>query len=733
MGRFAWTPSHRSQPSDGKHAIPEWFSKSSGEPSRQALTELVKEHHATSPPCATRTRTRTNTLSSSASRGHKSTSSRSSSSRQSRPASEQESNNKSVPVTDASDKTSQTLLSKGSKMMRRQTSKFNALSAQLNDVVTNSDHYVRPHGIQRVRSAGHLLNLHSKRDGNKPLISGPFDFQHLAHTDQAQYKDLCRSNDTDIADSFSALQADQKAQQDAQGNSVDDTSTTSAADRSVSVSRPHSPAFSIVPTIPSESPKPSPPPKDHLALPPVDVDVRISRSFDNFSRPNRTSPRLESDHVQQQFATAVQQATDVPAMPVSPVRLIATEAPYTSVPPSPQHAPSLAPSPMLDKPLPQPPTIVHAVSTSDLSTLFLKSTPLPEVPQQQASRASQASTKDPQTAISRPQSAGSEKRQSIRYMQSFPSDRLSYQRSTTNDMPGFTSPESRRTSTRGPTQPAQGDNKSSASTRVLETEDWEEAIDYSWDHMLDDDEDDVVEMYDSRMMTRSDILPQKSFGTGRVSASPSQLGALPAQGIRQHKSELSLRGLGIDPAARYSSMYGPEFGVASLKHESLRVPYMQRKSGSPMSKSSSQESIILSIASSIMSTHRSSNSSTSLSDINHLCSIEDESTVYTRRSLAKPSNAGSASSSDTVTTSNNSPQSVQDSPEEDTIVELPTMNHQRGASTPMFPAVPSRRSSMTPTGKAAVRQRSHTVTHRSTNSRASYSLFPTARPTLPPA
>ena len=724
MGRFAWTQSHHKQPSDGKHVLPDWFSKTAGEPSRQALESLVKEHKTSSPPGTIRTRSRATTLVSNTSHGHNSSSSRSSSIRLSRPTSQ----HSSVEGTHASPgKTSnptKALLSKGSRIMRRQTSKFNAMASHSSDQGSIHESNARPNGMHRVKSAGQLLNLHSRRETMRPQISGPFDFQHVTHTNQTQFRTLKEAPETDLEQSFNAMQADQQPQHAIQGIPVADLRTKPHIVASEEDTPPPSPTLSMISIVPSTappSPKPVPPPKDqpkdHLRMPSLGGDIRMSRSMENFSWPNRGSPLMGIDP--DAVVDDVQEvAGDTAPMLIAPPPEMATEsAPADSSALAPQS--QLAPSPMLDKPLPQAPTVVHAVSTSDLSTLFLKSTPLPEPPQHQKQLS-------PDSSIKSPKPVTTPHRNSIRHMQSVPANLNSFRTAQSSNetllTTDFMSTSEVLTS---PTRATRPDHRISVGLRKIAIDDWEDAIDYSWDHAFDesfqDDDNDVLEMHSSLAMSRSDILPQQSFQPVPSSARTSRSGLSFSQPIRHHKSEFSLRGLGINPADNF--MFGSDFMTLDGQRESLRVPHSHRISGSPMSKSSSQESIILSIASSIMSTHRSSNSSTSFGDLNHFSYYEDE--VSHLRTTA----SGSVSSTETVKTDIRSPPPTIEDVDEDTIVDLP-LNHQRGASTSRIPYVPNRRSSMTPAGQAAVRQRSntHTLSGRPRNtSRASYSLFPAAR------
>lgn len=712
MGRFAWTQGHSKQPSDKSSAVPDWFSKTSGEPSRQALSELMKEH-SNSPPGSTRTRSRTNTVSSVPSREANSAD-QSSTGPTTRPASQQSIMEETQVSPPRHDRLSKAFLSKSTKMMRRQTSKLNMLGSHGDDG--------RSSGISRVRSAGHLLSLHSKRTEVRPQISGPYDFQHVSHTNKGQYETLNQTNKTDLADSFTAMQADQQPGQDIKGIPVSDLPSSTPAIGQAPAPPPQSPTFSIVPSLPNTPPKPAPPPKDHLRLPSLGGDVRFSRSMDNFSWPTR-SPQLEFDSFQSDMSSDLageEHVTILPSAPASPGMPVGESGDVAgSVPTSPglpNHTHMTAE--MLDKPLPQPPTIVHAVSTSDDSTLMMKVAPLPQVPNSQAdSPKSQhlSSTPTSPKALS-----------DVRPLQPLRPHRLSRRRSqSSSDFPLASNFMSAAGVLTSPPRNVRQSKRISIGIKKIDIDDWEDAIDYSWDHAFDGEDEMGLEF------TKSDILPQtSSFGAQRASSALQLSSLAPTAGpMRPYKSDLDLQGLGIESVRPQSEISAvPEYEEYSEKHESLKVPFARREPGSPISKSSSQESIILSIASSIMSTHRSSNSSTSLGDMSQLESIEDEGALPLEECKTLARATGSVSSSETVTTDKKSPAPV----DEDKLEELPAIAHQRGASASRVPFVPNRTSSVASAGKSATRQRSSTLNSgRRVNPRASYSLFPVAGPAAP--
>lgn len=141
MGRFAWSQGHSKHAADKSHTFAhEWFSKDHAEPSRQALTDLIKEHPSfetssgTASPKA-QTRSRTNTVTSSFSAYARSVSD-ASNDMTSRPVSQQSFQvdaGMPMAVQERHESTAKSLLAKGTRILKRQGSKLNLLSSQMED------------------------------------------------------------------------------------------------------------------------------------------------------------------------------------------------------------------------------------------------------------------------------------------------------------------------------------------------------------------------------------------------------------------------------------------------------------------------------------------------------------------------------------------------------------------------------------------------------------------------
>ena len=166
MGRFPWTPGHHKQPSDKYVPSPDWFTKSTAEPSRQALNDLVKEHlsdefDSTIVRSKSQTRSRSGTLSSVRSHRTKNSSDRSVELR-SRPQSRQSIIEEGPPSPTHHDAGSRNIFSKGSRLMRRKTSKLTLLPSQIEEQSSELGHH--DPDPSRLDFAAQFRSLSTKRE-----------------------------------------------------------------------------------------------------------------------------------------------------------------------------------------------------------------------------------------------------------------------------------------------------------------------------------------------------------------------------------------------------------------------------------------------------------------------------------------------------------------------------------------------------------------------------------------
>ena len=141
MGRFPWPHSHARQTSDKSDksvgSPQDWFSPSANEPSRQALNTLIKEHNhgdaeVTQGP---KLRSRSNTISSRMSTHSRSFSSDPSDETFNRPESRQSTFFEGLSFGSHAQESSRNFFSKGSRMIRRKTSKLALQPAAFDDAL----------------------------------------------------------------------------------------------------------------------------------------------------------------------------------------------------------------------------------------------------------------------------------------------------------------------------------------------------------------------------------------------------------------------------------------------------------------------------------------------------------------------------------------------------------------------------------------------------------------------
>jgi len=144
MGRFPWSHGHSKQSSEKLHAVAQdIFSKDTAEPSRQALNELIKDPSSLESPASDgspkyRGRTRTNTVTSAFSLYARSASD-ASNEVLSRPASQQSFADVVFPLADKQDHATKNLLTRGTRMLKRQGSKLSLLPSPSQESFTRFD------------------------------------------------------------------------------------------------------------------------------------------------------------------------------------------------------------------------------------------------------------------------------------------------------------------------------------------------------------------------------------------------------------------------------------------------------------------------------------------------------------------------------------------------------------------------------------------------------------------
>lgn len=257
-------------------------------------------------------RSRSNTTTSTSSSRRSPASSMTSADAASLPSQEERTGPGAGARTERHESMTKSLFNRGSRILRRQGSKFNiAATLDEEDEVEREKSRFEVFGRHKSRqsdarkstqfppaSGGEWFKAHTLAvdDNLKSLISDPFDFHHLTHTSQSQFQTLDRARETDLVTEFSAIRASQKPAMGLKGIHAEDIhfrdfstedltncGTAIADDRPdpAPVSPPISPGATSPSSAAARSPRDVRPPRE-------------SRVFENFSRPVPRYPRVSS-------------------------------------------------------------------------------------------------------------------------------------------------------------------------------------------------------------------------------------------------------------------------------------------------------------------------------------------------------------------------------------------------------------------------------------------------------
>ncbi|KAJ5320556.1 hypothetical protein N7508_000839 [Penicillium antarcticum] len=172
------------------------------------------------------------------------------------------------------DKPSRSLLARGSRILRRQGSKINIVAT-----LDEEDEADR----EKPRAERELFGRRARHSENherlKSIISDPFDFHHLTHTNPSQFQLLDQTRENDLVTEFSAIRASQRPQTDLKGIRAENIHFRNFSTEDLG-------AFGTATTVdvPSVSPPASPDGYRGHAR-------RESRVTENFSRPVSRYPR----------------------------------------------------------------------------------------------------------------------------------------------------------------------------------------------------------------------------------------------------------------------------------------------------------------------------------------------------------------------------------------------------------------------------------------------------------
>ncbi|OJJ89544.1 uncharacterized protein ASPGLDRAFT_41572 [Aspergillus glaucus CBS 516.65] len=202
--------------------------------------------------------------------------------------------------TERQDSITKSLFSRGSRILRRQGSKFN-ISATLDEVDEGEREKPR-FDVTDIFGRHRSRQSDARSDDNlKRLISDPFDFHHLTHTSPSHVQALQRARENELVTEFSAIRASQKPINSLKGIRAEDlhfrnfSSEDLAPGVATSGDDEHAFAVSDAPDAPdAPASPPASPGAASSVSPKAKPAQRESRVYENFSRPVSRYPRTGS-------------------------------------------------------------------------------------------------------------------------------------------------------------------------------------------------------------------------------------------------------------------------------------------------------------------------------------------------------------------------------------------------------------------------------------------------------
>ncbi|KKK18097.1 hypothetical protein P175DRAFT_0526277 [Aspergillus ochraceoroseus IBT 24754] len=177
------------------------------------------------------------------------------------------------------------LLLRGSRILRRQGSKFNIVAT-----LDEEEELERDKSRFEVFGRHHKSRFNDSHEQMKRLISDPFDFHHLTHTSPAQFHALDQTQQNDLVTEFSAIRASQKPVANLKGIRADDLHFRGFSSEDLTGSETGQDNATPFPPV---SPPASPGGSSSISPKQPDNRPRDSRTFENFSRPVPRYPRTE--------------------------------------------------------------------------------------------------------------------------------------------------------------------------------------------------------------------------------------------------------------------------------------------------------------------------------------------------------------------------------------------------------------------------------------------------------
>ncbi|XHG00438.1 hypothetical protein AWENTII_003889 [Aspergillus wentii] len=568
----------------------------------------------------------------------------------------------SGPRTERSESVTKSLFFRGSRILRRQGSKFN-IAATLDEV--DEGEREKPRFEVSDIFGRHRSRQSDTNDQLKRLISDPFDFHHLTHTSPSQFQSLDRTRENDLVTEFSAIRASQRPVTGLKGIRAEDihfrdfssedltyNGTATSSEEQVSVATTSPPASPSSPVSPKQT--------DLRARRESRVCENFSRPGSRFSRagattPPSTSPKLgSSPDTSEPAPRAIDEILGLSSRPTYPEHVYSngsTSLPQVNLEGMFQSA--------VDHPFIAGPDMgANARASASLTSLPLDLEDVPEEeevthwhdspepnPEYSASRASSRMSEPPTAG---PKSICISEELSKKFSEALASPTL---------------PQYRLSQEETPAEPVEQNNRrQSNKSATFETiyESWDADIDYCYEHAaestsnfdwsrnsLDEPRCEPQQEANGNRLLHPIHLSTSALPTPDLDPSPSR--SLPSAhaavtpSTSGYEGELVAHAEGdyfqpvsssIFPSALGKQLAQDTFydeylaaDVESERHFSfcsqgvipqpMNQPVSPRSSLSPISKCNSQESLILSRAASIVRKHRSSISTTSVPELVH--------------------------------------------------------------------------------------------------------------------
>ncbi|KAI9873569.1 MAG: hypothetical protein M1830_010848 [Pleopsidium flavum] len=433
-----------------------------------------------------------------------------------------------IPRSERSESMAKSLLSRSSRLLKRQNSTLTSLRTL--DGVDVPD---RGRDVYEVQELSGCSQLH--HDGTQSIdddptkkrnISEPYNFQHLTHAHAKQLPELERASHNELVTEFSAIRASQAPRRELRGIKAENLHfknfSSEALLQDLSTSSPIDPITPppLSPTRSTEFLRRDTPSPLHSVKSP-----HYARSVENFSLPGPRSPRSPPSPMVPPPRTSSRAALTMAfasprarlESPTSPVfgRPLAGSTTFSSINDEPAMFLSLQGAHASTDGSGDFPILPHAVTTSDDSALHLLPLPfgtpgteLPDVPEEDESYFRKRSS----VRSSRPSTASS----ALRHAQSFPCTKTSSDRPTSNQsLRGFSEAQGQQrplsnasnplTPPFGATiaanrfRPSVSSERMSRSLKGIEGG-WEDDIDYCYEHAAEADCD-----FDWDRISRDDV------------------------------------------------------------------------------------------------------------------------------------------------------------------------------------------------------------------------------------